>query len=449
MKVGISFVIGLAALVNYATAQQTQTLSLQQAIQIALEKNVQVIQAQSSVDAAGGRVLAAYGNYLPTLTASGNWNRNQNDQASAITQSFGGGTFVTPASFSVTNSFSTGISLNYTVFDGFNREAGFNSAKSIAQSSEDKSLRTRQTVTNQVESAYLNVLRLEQLVKVADENLKRDRRQLERITESNKVGATALADVYRQQSTVAQDELLEINAQNDYDKARADLVALAGLDLGTEYQFSDPSISTTIDQAELDSTLSKYSNLSQLSQRALEARPDYIAAREDLHSSESGVTQARSGYFPSVSASAGYGLSNNTISNLSDNKNINWGVSIRWNIFDAFRTNQSLQSAIANQHSAEAALHQSERDISVQVKKASLDLEAARKQVEVSQKGLVSATEDHKIAEERYNLGAGTLLDLLTANAGLVNAEASNINAIYNYIIAKRNVEYAVGERTY
>jgi len=83
------------------------------------------------------------------------------------------------------------------------------------------------------------------------------------------------------------------------------------------------------------------------------------------------------------------------------------------------------------------------------VKKALLDLEAARKQYEVGQKALVSAGEDLKIDGERYNLGAGTLLDMLVANANLVSAQANSINAVYNYITSHRNLEYSLGERQY
>jgi len=444
-------VVLMSALVHGMTVHaQTKTLSLEQAIQTALERNISVVQAQNNVSAAQSGVLAAYGNYLPTLSASGGWTRYQTDRPGSDPLFFGGQLISAGSSgFSVSNDFRTDLSLNYTIFDGFAREGRFGQASSNSISTEQQAARTRQSIVYQVESSYLNVLRNEQLVKVNEENLKRDRRQLERITESNRVGALSLADVYRQQSQVAADELSLITAQNNYDKAKADLLALAGLDVSEEYNIADATISTQITQSELDSTFSRYKSFKDISRRAMAARPDYLSAHEAFNASQSGVTTARSGYFPVIGASAGYGLSNPELSRISTNKSLNWGISFRWNLFDAFQTNQSLQSAVATKRNAEISLVQTERNINVEIKKALLDLEAARKQYEVSQKGLLSATEDRKIAEERYNLGAGTLLDLLTGNAGLVNAEANVINASYNYIISQRNVEYALGERTY
>jgi outer membrane protein len=187
-----------------------------------------------------------------------------------------------------------------------------------------------------------------------------------------------------------------------------------------------------------------------LEKRSLIARPDYKSAVETYNAASSGVTSARSSYFPSVSANAGYSLGTaDQLANLSDTKTINWGLTVSWTLFDGFTTNANVQSAVANRRIAEITVAQTERDIYDQLKKALLDFEAGRKQYEVSQDGVKSATEDRKIAEEKYNLGAGTLLDLLTANAGLVQAQVNLVNSVYNYITAKKNVDYIIGERTY
>jgi len=444
MKLFSSVVLLFVVFFQFVLSQQPVVLTLDKAVELALERNLSIIKTQNDVDAAQSRVLTAYGSYLPTISASGGWNGNQRTGVQRIQ----GIAIPGATSKSTNNSFQAGVNLDYTIFDGLRREANFNSITSSAISTEQIAARMRQTIINGVESAYLNVLKFEQLMKVNDENLKRDRQQLERITESNRIGALSLADVYRQQSQVAADEYKVIQAQNDYDNAKADLVALIGLDMNMDYQISDQSISTVIGSVELNATVEKYKNFNELVKRALSIRPDYLAAKENYDVSESGVTAARSGYFPRITASAGYNLSSSEFSKLSDNKNLSWGINLNWNIFDAFQTNQVLQSAIVLKKNSEATLKQSERDISVEVKRALLNLEAARKQVEVSQKGVISASQDRKIAEERYNLGAGTLLDLLTASVGYVTAEVNNISASYFYITAKRNLEYVIGERS-
>jgi outer membrane protein len=444
------YVVGMLLVVQYVPLLASgRTITLDQARQIALEANVSVVQAGNNVEAARSDVTAAYGQYLPTLSLSGGWNRYQNDRPGTDPFVLGGILIPGTSGLSVEDNYQTNLSLQYTIFDGFSREATLNQATSNATATEHELMRTRQATVFQVETSYLNLFRLQQLVRVSEENLKRDRRQLERITESNRVGALSLADVYRQQSQVAADELAVITAQNDYDKAKADLVALIGMDMVEDVEFTDPAVEALFVGSETEAEKGAHPDFTAAVGRALENRPDYLSAKERLSSSSSAVQSARSGYFPSVTVGAGYGISGNEFSQISENKNLSWGVNFRWNIFDGFTTNQLLENAAAQERNASVALQQAERDIAVEVKKALLDLEAARKQFDVSQKGLISAREDRRIQEERYNLGAGTLLDLLIANAGYVTAEANKVNATYAYIVAQRNLEYVVGERKY
>ncbi|HEY4612516.1 MAG TPA: TolC family protein [Bacteroidota bacterium] len=442
------YVMLLAMLSVGVMGAQTKTLTLEQAVQNALERNLNIRQAENNVESAQSGVLSAYGLYLPTLSAGAGWTRTQTERG-PTTEYFNGIPIPVPAASTVANNFSSGVNLSYTIFDGLNREAGYNRAISTAVSSEKTAERTRQSIVFQVQANYLTVLRNEQLVKVSGENLKRDQRQLERITESNRVGALSIGDVYRQQSQVASDELFLINAQNTFDKSKADLIALIGLDAFEEYTITDPTIPTEIKPSQLDATMQQYKDVAQLRARALAVRPDYLGAKENFDASEWGVTSAMSRYFPRVTASGGYNTSNKDLKYLGVNRGLNWGLSLSWSIFDGFLTNQSIQAAAATSRNAELSVQQAERNISVEVKKALLDLEAARKAYEVSVKSVQSATQDRRVAEERYNLGAGTLLDLLVANAGLVNAEVSRVNAIYSYITAERNLEYSLGEKSY
>jgi outer membrane protein len=433
---------------------QPKPLTLDQAIQVALERNLNVVQAQNNVDAAQSQVLAARGQWLPTLSAGASANRSRQEIPSSGVQLINGipiesgiGTGTDNISFS--SSYSARLSAGWTVFDGLSREADNSAATSRAVASELSSTRTRQTTVFAVTAAYFNVMRTAQLVTVAEENVKRDGRQLERITESNRVGASSLADVYRQQSQYATDELVLINAQNNSDKSKADLLALIGLNVLDEYQLVDASIGAELDSAAIVETVQKYKSFSDLIKRAMQARPDYQGARENVVAADAGVQGARSLYFPSLSLGGSYSRYGSESNSPFRNSTLSWGVNLNWTIFDGFRTNQGLQTAIATRRNAEVTLAQTERSISVEVTKALLDLEAARKSLEVSGKAVTSASEDRKIAEERYNLGAGTLLDLMIANANYVNAEANRVNASYDFIIAKRNVDSALGERTY
>ena len=452
MRIKASLVLVFLLILPGLVLAQAKILTLAEATSLALEQNIDVIQTQNNIESAKSQVLSAWGGYLPNLSASGSWSRTQSQRTGTSVQIIEGIPVTSQTeSFGVDNSFNTGLNSSLTIFDGLARESNLSAAKSRNVVVENTALRTRQAVVYSVTAGYLNVIRTRELVKVAEENLKRDERQLERITESNRVGALSLADVYRQQSQVANDELDVINAQNNYEKSKADLVALIGLSASEEYDFVDPSLRALLDSTEVQATMARYADVGKLAKVALSARPDYLAAGKNYEAAESGVTSASAGYWPSLSAFGSYGNFANEMDQLAVNRNytLNWGLSLRWNLFDRFLTNQSVQSAMVNSRNAQVNLIQAEKDISVEVKKALLDLESARKSWDVSLKVLKSATEDRKIAEERYNLGAGTLLDLLVANATYVGAQATQINAIAGFLIAKFNVEFVMAERGY
>ncbi len=450
MRIGgfLALFLLLTAVQSSLTAQ-SRNLTLDEVTRIALERNINVLQAENSIESESGRLTAAYGRYLPSVSASGSWDRSQTQRSGGQVQIIEGNPITTPAFFSVDNTFRVGAGASISIFDGLSRESNLSGAQSRLIAAEQNSERARQLVIYQASASYLNILRNRELVRVSEENLRRDQRQLERIEESNRVGALSMADVYRQQSQVASDEFNLITAQNNYEKSKADLVALLRLDPAVEYEFTDPTVRTQMDSVQVMATLQKYRDLNRTIAKAMAQRPDYKSTMENLNAAEAGITAASSAYWPSVSASASYGLFANKFSELkTDDYNLSWGVSLRWNIFDGFFREQQVQTAKVNSLNAELQLAQAEKDISVEVKKALLDLEAAKKAWEVSEKAMVSAGQDRRIAEERYNLGAGTLLDLLVANANYVQAEANRVNAIAGFLISRHNMEFVTGERS-
>lgn len=450
MKFTVSMVIFFVLFLGLAHGQGSVSLTLEKSVDLALEKNTQVIQAQNTVSARQSSVQSAIGNLLPSLDASGSYSniRNWTPVSVGRTQFIPGyGNLSLPSSggFSLSESYSTGLDSRIVLFNGFANYANVRRSKADASSSEYNLSRTQQSTVLQTHSLFLNVVRTYKLLKVNEDNLKRSKRQLERITESNKVGSVALADVYRQRVQAGNDELNLIRAQSDHEKAKADLIAFLGIDYNNEYTFDFTGIPVDIDTTEFTSINARYSDFNGLVSTATEKRPDYQASIENLNSAEASVSAATAGYFPTVSASGSFGYRNSTLSTLTDNRDLTVSVSVSLPIFNGFSTqNQIEQTQVARQN-ADEQLKQSQRQIRVDVRKALLDLESSEKQVNVTQTSVESADMDRKIAEEKYNLGAGTLLDLLVATANYTTALSNKVNAVTNYLLAKKQTEFSLG----
>jgi outer membrane protein len=437
----------------FAQTTPGKQLTFKQAIDAALEKNIDILRAQNTLEGQQSAVLAAYGNFLPNLSASGGWARQETHQPASTAGFYtvGGVLYPTAGTSGVTtsNSYRTGVQASLTLFDGFNNTSNLNKASATAVSNEFTLYRTRQSIVFQTQTLYLQVLRNRTLLSVSEDNLKRSQQQLQRIVESNKVGAVAAADVYRQQVQTANDELSLIRAQNAYDNSKADLLFLLSLDVVQDYDISDSQLIAEAEKADAAEAKGLYSDYNQLVNQGLASRPDYQASLYSKQSAESDVTISRSGYLPTISASAGYSLNNSEFSNISDNKFMNWGISFSLPLFNGFQTNTQVQAAKLRLRNSEDQVAQTVRQVQVDVRKAMLNFESSIKALDVSVKAVFSAEEDRRIAEERYNLGAGILLDLLTANANYTQALSNKVNAQYDLVLAKQQLKYVVGAEKY
>lgn len=446
MRNALSVLFFVFLFIAPAPAQNLKALTLSTAIELALEKNLSVIEAQTGVQSYQSVERAAYGNLLPSLDLSGGFSRRQTwstQQGYVIIQGVpiptGG------SALSTNNSYSTGLSSQVTLFNGFANTSNVKRAESNTNGAAFSMKRTQQSIINQTNQLFLNLFRTYRLMKVSEDNLKRSQQQLEQIDEKNKVGAVALADVYRQRVQVGSDELSLIQAQNNHEKAKADLLSFLGVNFDLEYTFDFSGIPADIDTAEFVQVNKEYSDFNALINQAVSNRPDYHASMEKYNAADASVAYARGGHYPSVTAQASYGYNSSELDHLSDNKNLYFGFNVSVPIFSGFSIQSQVEQAEVQKINTEQEMNQSRRQITVDIRKGLLDLEAAEKEIAVTKASVLSAEMDRQIAQEKYNLGSGTLLDLLIGNANYTTALSNKVNAVVDYLNARKQMEFALG----
>ena len=183
--------------------------------------------------------------------------------------------------------------------------------------------------------------------------------------------------------------------------------------------------------------------------QALANRKDYLAQKLTLDSFNDNVTIATSGHLPRLSGNAGYGSFANKVDDIFKSHNFSAGLTLSIPIFSGFATQNAIQIAEVDAMNYELQVSDTERLIKQNLQKTFLDLEAAKKALLVTEKNVKAAEENLKIEQEKYNLGAGKLLDVLIASTGYQNATTNYINAQFYYIRLSEELKYNLGVLDY
>lgn len=426
----------------YSSSAQTQ-MSLEDAIRLALQKNSTLKQFDNNIATYESSKLAAYGNFLPTLSASGGWDWSRNENAARVINIDGLDVNV-PESTSETRTYGVGVNSNIVLFDGLSNFANFSQSENDLESAKLILERLKQEIVFQTISLYYSVVEIEQLLNVRNEDVKQQQKTLETIEERNRLGAVTLADVYQQQVQLGNAELEVIRAQNSLEIAKSNLLYYLGLDVLENIEFAKDlsaeeklSIKTDIE--------TDYKRISDLVDQALSSRKDFTSKQFDLESAYDGITIARSGHLPRFTGNASFGSSANTFDNLFESKRYSAGLTLSIPIFSGFSVSNQVQFAEVRALNTELELSDLERKIKQDIQQSLLDIQAATKALIVSEKNVNAAEENLKIEREKYSLGAGKLLDVLIANTFYTNAQTNFINNQFNYIRLSEQLNYNLG----
>jgi outer membrane protein len=182
---------------------------------------------------------------------------------------------------------------------------------------------------------------------------------------------------------------------------------------------------------------------------------DLAANGPAVNQAEANLTAARKSrraanapWLPSVNASysrSGSGSGQFGIGDDPYNYNGSLRLSLSYPLFNQFGREEAIVRADVSQDNAEAALRDSRLAAQQNLVQFMGALSLASQRIEIQQASVAAGEEDLRVQQQRYSLGASTLLDLLTSQTTLNQARAALIAARYDYRVAKAQLEALVG----
>lgn len=416
------------------------TLTLDECISIALEKNFDLLISKERIDVAEAGLRSSFGEYLPTISANIGYNRQLNN----LSQSLVFGDRVIESNQNP-NRYNVNTGARLTLFDGFSREYNYSASKDNLESVKLNVEQLKRDIKIQVYRAFTEVIRNTQIVRIRQENIQLGQNDLDKMKAQYKAGVAALPQIYSQEAELGNLEYDLLTAENSHFTSKASLLMIMGLAPDLDVNFDINSIPAVITQKEVDNFYNNHKDQDDLVRKALNNRYDIKSYDFTENAAKAAKKAAEGNYYPNISASTGWSWANTEINDFNSRGNYAVGLNLSVPIFNNFRTDQQVQNAVMQQKQAEIEKLRLENQVRNEVKTALLSLEITQKQLKVSDKSFESSQKNNESTKERYKVGAASVLELQTSNSQFINSQLNKVNAVYNYYKAKKELLNSIG----
>jgi TolC family type I secretion outer membrane protein len=409
------------------------TISLGEAISIALEENQDVLVAQRRVGEAQSALVEARAAFFPSFDAVARYQRIDESPTFDVPIPFLNQT--NEVSFLPTESYQAGFAAQQPLFTGGKLLNSYRVAGAGLRSREDDLEAVRNELIFRVKEAYYSILVAQKYADVAEQSvglLDAHLRDVQRFLET---GLVARVDLLRTEVQKADAEQQLNSAQNAVDLAKSAFNNLL-----------DRSLDQPVQVEDVLQYVPRVISLEQGTQTALEQRPEIGALEAAVDMARRNVNIARSGYLPTLAAQGTYDWQKGTqLEILEEDWHWTVGISGSMSLWNWGTTRAQVAQAKSKLAQTELNLEKLHNGVALEVRQAFLKVGEAEKNVAVSEKAVASAQESYRTTKERYREGVGTNTDVLDAENALARAEANRYQALFDYNLGVARLDKAIG----
>ncbi len=394
-------------------------LTRDEALSLALQHNYSIQVAQKSVEAAKSNASFLNSGFLPhaNISAGGNVNYSAGENE----------TFQGTQSYDATAAYSynASIGITHTIFNGFGRWYGF---KQLMETHNLSKLQAQQIVENtaiQLSSAYFQIAQLSETVGILEQSLAISKERKLRAEYRKEYGQSTQLDVLNAKVDVNNDSINLINTLQQLENAKRNLNLIMGRALDVDF-----GIDTTI-------TFSLGASKEDFLNKALERNILIQQTSSSLKNSEYAIKAARAGWFPALTANAGYGYQgsdnpNGAFLTGSQSYGPQAGLSLSWNIFDGGTTRTRQRAAKIAMETQKIQQEQTELTVQRDVLNAYSSYQNTLFVLNAQSDNLATAQRNFERSDEMYKQGQITSLEFRAAQLNMLSTQSSYSQAKYN-----------------
>lgn len=437
------FLLFVAAGCAYAEEPPHQ-LSLPRAESIALRRAPALGAAYFNAQAANQVVRETRSEFFPHITG----NIDAVGTGNAIQNAFSGTTHTDSreirigASGGLNNPLilsreSQGLNASQLLFD-FGRTVNLTAASQFRALSEaQRAQLTRAQVVLRVDQAYLNVLRAQALLRVADQTVAAREYVFADVSALAQAQLKSALDVAVAQANLQQAKQLMLQAQNAVGSAFAELSAALGYQRSSTFQLADPPQQPLPNES-----------ADALAGLALQIRPEVAALRDETQGAQKQALAERDARLPRINALGAIGRTVIGDPGVTGNYAA-LGINVEVPVFTGGLLSSREEEAKLRAAAAQKALEDEENQVVRNVHAAWLDASTALRNIEVANELAASSQQALNLAQAQYRTGQTSIIEFSQAQLALTQAQIGAATAKYDYQITRAILEYQVGKTQY